>query len=158
MSEDRFNSELFLTTSQVAELLGVHPSTVKRWCNDEELHYEKTEGGHRRIHLKDALDLAREREIRTFLAPFSPYEGHVWSAVAEVVDGGSYERVHTLAMGWLRRGKTDRLGQLFLELGRHPDIPLPPFCDLGIGGFMRHVGEAWLMPGKDINRYSAPGR
>lgn len=143
MSADRFNSELYLTTSQVAELLDVHPSTVKRWCNDEDLHYDKTDGGHRRIHLKDALELARERSIPTFLQPFSPYEGHVWSAVAEVVEGASYDRVHTLAMGWLRRGKTDRLAQLFFELGRHPDIAFPAFCDHGIAGFMRLVGEAW---------------
>lgn len=60
-----------------------------------------------------------------------------------MVDGASYDRVHTLAMGWLRRGKTDRLGQLFFELGRHPDIAFPLFCDRGIGGFMRLVGEAW---------------
>jgi len=143
MSDDRFNSELFLTTSQVADLLDVHPSTVKRWCNDEELHYAKTDGGHRRIHLKDALDLARERDIPTFLQPFRPYEGHVWSAVSEVVEGPSYERVHTLAMGWLRRGKMDRLAQLFFELGRHPEIPFPSLCDRGIAGFMRLVGEAW---------------
>lgn len=143
MSAERFNSDLFLTTSQVAELLDVHPSTVKRWCNEGDLAFDKTGGGHRRIHLTDALALARDREIATFLAPFAPYEGHVWSGVNEVVDSGSYARVHSLAMGWLLRGKTARLHQLFLELGRHPQIPFGAFCDLGIGGFMREVGEAW---------------
>lgn len=143
MSPERFNSELFLTTSQVAELLDVHPSTVKRWCNEGDLVFDKTGGGHRRIHLTDALSLAREKEISTFLSPFSPYEGHVWSAVNEVVDSGSYARVHALAMGWLLRGRTTRLSQLFLQLGRHPLIPFTGFCDLGIGGFMREVGEAW---------------
>jgi excisionase family DNA binding protein len=39
-----FNSELFMTTSEVADLLGVHSSTVKRWTDAEELDPHKTEG------------------------------------------------------------------------------------------------------------------
>jgi len=143
MSAERFNSDLFLTTSQVADLLEVHPSPVKRWCNDGELLFDKTGGGHRRIHLTDALSLARSREIPTFLAPFSPYEGHVWTAVNQVVDTGSFDRIHALAMGWLLRGKTSRLSRLFLEVGRHPQVPFPAFCDVGIAGLMKEVGEAW---------------
>lgn len=143
MSPERFNSDLFLTTSQVADLLDVHPSTVKRWCNEGDLVFDKTEGGHRRIHLRDALDLAGAREIPTFLTPFTPYEGHVWSGVNQVVESGSYDRIHALAMGWLLRGRTTRLGQLFLELGRHPQIPFTSFCDRGIAGFMKEIGAAW---------------
>jgi excisionase family DNA binding protein len=143
MSAERFNSDLFLTTSEVADLLSVHASTVKRWCNEGDLVFDKTAGGHRRIHLNDVLGLAREREIETFLESFSPYEGHVWSAVTEVVTSGDFSRVHSLAMGWLMRGKTDRVAQLFLELGRHPGVPFESFCDEGIRGFMVEVGNAW---------------
>lgn len=143
MSPERFNSDLFLTTSQVADLLNVHPSTVKRWCNEGDLAFDKTGGGHRRIHLTDVLSLAREKDIPTFLSPFEPYEGHVWTAVNEAVDTGSFARVHALAMGWLLRGKAERLSRLFLELGRHPQISFASFCDLGVGGFMREVGDAW---------------
>lgn len=140
---ERFNSELYLTTSQVADLLSVHPSTVKRWANEGSVEIDKTEGGHRRIHLQDALEMARSRDIKTFLAPFSPYEGHVWSAVSEVVSSGSFERVHALAMGWLTRGHLRRMGWLFRELGRRPDIPFADFCDHGVRGFMYQVGETW---------------
>ncbi|MDT8342437.1 MAG: excisionase family DNA-binding protein [Longimicrobiales bacterium] len=143
MSAERFNSDLFLTTSQVADLLDVHGSTVKRWCNEGELAFEKTGGGHRRIHLSDALALARARDIPTFLAPFAPYEGHVWSAVGEAADAGSFQRVHALAMGWLMRGRVERLGNLFLELARHPRIPFSRFADDAVGGFMRQIGDAW---------------
>ncbi len=140
---ERFNSELFLTTTQVADLLDVHPSSVKRWCNDGELSVDKTEGGHRRIHLQEALELARVRGIDTYLAPFSPYEGHVWTAVRRVVDDGAFDRVHSLAMGWLARGHLRRLARLYLELGRHPDVDFAAFCDEGIRGFMRQIGDAW---------------
>ncbi|MEJ2540619.1 MAG: helix-turn-helix domain-containing protein [Gemmatimonadota bacterium] len=143
MSAERFNSDLYLTTSQVAQLLDVHASTVKRWCNDGELAFDKTGGGHRRIHLNDVLGLAREREIPTFLEGFGPYEGHVWTALSEVVESGDFGRLHSLAMGWLMRGKTERVAQLFLELGRHPQIPFEVFCDQGVRGFMADVGSAW---------------
>ena len=140
---ERFNSELFLTTSEVAELLGVHASSVKRWCNEGGLEIEKTEGGHRRIHLQDAVELARSRSIPTFLSPFTPYEAHVWTAVRQVLDEGSFDRIHSLALGWLQRGHLRRIGRLFVELGRHAEISLPLFCDEGVRGFMELVGEAW---------------
>jgi MerR family transcriptional regulator, light-induced transcriptional regulator len=140
---ERFNEGLLLTTTQVATLLSVHPSTVKRWSNEGEVEVDKTEGGHRRIHLQDALALARKRGIDTFLDPFTPYEGHVWTALDQVVATGSFARVHTLALGWLRRGHLDRLGRMFQALGRHPEVPFPAFCDHGVRGFMEEVGALW---------------
>lgn len=140
---ERFNSELYLTTSQVAELLSVHPSTVKRWCNEKDLEATKTGGGHRRLHLQDVLELARERSIQTYLDPFAPFEGHVWTAMDQVINEGSFEGIHSLAMGWLTRGQIRRLTALFRELGRHPGVSFSDFCDRGIRGFMREVGETW---------------
>lgn len=140
---ERFDDTLHMTTSQVAELLDVHPSTVKRWCNDGELAFDKTEGGHRRIHLADVLDLTRERSIHTMLDHFSPYEAHVWNAVNEAAESGSFDRVHALALGWLDRGQIQRMGWLFRELGRHPRIPFEQFADRCIRGFMIQIGDLW---------------
>jgi len=140
---ERFNSDLFLTTTQVAELLSVHPSTVKRWCNEGDLAFDKTDGGHRRLHLHDVLSLSRERSIPTFLDPFTPYEGHVWTAVNQAVHGDSFHRAHSLAMGWLTRGHIRRISALFTALARQPGLSFARFCDEGIRGFMEEVGETW---------------
>ena len=140
---ERFNSDLFLTTTQVAELLSVHPSTVKRWCNEGDLEFAKTDGGHRRLHLHDVLSLSRTRSIPTFLDPFAPYEGHVWTAVNQAVHGGSFHRVHSLAMGWLTRGHVRRISALFSSLARQPGLSFARFCDEGVRGFMEEVGETW---------------
>ena len=140
---ERSNSDLFLTSSDAAKLLSVHPSTVKRWCNEGELAFATTEGGHRRIHLNDLLVLTRRRGIATFLDSFHPFEGHVWSAFRQVIDKGSFHRVHSLAMGWLGRAHIDRLTRLFVELGRQPEVPFGRFVDDGIRGFMVLVGQAW---------------
>ena len=39
----------FLTSAKAAALLGVSPSTIKRWVDDGTLRSERTAGGHRRI-------------------------------------------------------------------------------------------------------------
>ncbi len=46
----------WLTLSQVAETLGVHPSTVRNWADKGYLPSHRTQGGHRRFFRKE-LDL-----------------------------------------------------------------------------------------------------
>lgn len=140
---ERFDDRQVLSTSQVADLLSVHPSTVKRWCEAGTISAGKTAGGHRRFRLHDVLAGARERGVSTILDPFTPYEGHVWSALEAVRGERSFGRVHALAMGWITRGQHDRVGRLFEMLGHHPDVPLPLLLDEGVGGFMARVGESW---------------
>lgn len=135
---------MLLTSSGVADLLDVHPSTVKRWCDDGSLGSEKTEGGHRRIHLTDALGTGRSKGIPTFLDPFHPWEANVWLAVSEVEEEGSFRRLHNLALGWLSKGDTDLLGRLLYELARRPKVSLTHFLDVGIRGLMVRVGEEWM--------------
>jgi excisionase family DNA binding protein len=53
----------YLSTSQVAESLGVSVSTVKRWVEEEILPAQKTAGGHRKLLLTDVLDLARRNNL-----------------------------------------------------------------------------------------------
>lgn len=140
---ERFNPDLTLTSTETADLLEVHPSTVKRWCNDGELLSAKTSGGHRRLHLEDIMEFARQREIRTVLTPFHPYEPHVWTALREIRQEGSFRRLHDLAMGWVGRGQLRRLGLLFETLGRDAELDLCTFCDQGVRGLMRRVGVEW---------------
>jgi excisionase family DNA binding protein len=139
----RLDSSATLTTTQVAELLAVHPSTVKRWCNEGELAVHRTVGGHRRIDLHDALTLARERKIASFLHAFAPDEHAVWIAVDHLLETGDFAPVHALAMDWLAAGQMRLLGELFYVLGRHPRIAFTDFCDVGVKGFMTRVGESW---------------
>lgn len=46
----------WLTLSAVAELLGVHPSTVRNWADQGQLPVHRTQGGHRRF-LRNELEL-----------------------------------------------------------------------------------------------------
>lgn len=134
---------LELTSSETASLLAVHPSTVKRWCNDGELASASTPGGHRRISIDAAVEFAEDRGIRTVLTPFHPFEPHVWTALREVEERGSFDALHALGLQWARRGAFERLEQLFIALGRSGTVPFCDFCDRGIRGLLRHVGDEW---------------
>jgi len=48
----------WLTLSQAAHRLGVHPTTLRRWADKGEIRCMRTPGGHRRF---------REEDVRTFL-------------------------------------------------------------------------------------------
>jgi len=140
---DAHDAELTLTTSETASLLEVHPSTVKRWCNDGELASMKTEGGHRRIPLEDAVAFATARGMSTVLSPFHPYEPHVWTALRDVREKSSFKRLEALAMGWIARGQLRRVGDLFDALGRDPAVDICSLCDEGVRGVMYAVGQEW---------------
>lgn len=139
---ERFSSVLLLTSSQVADLLDVHVSTVKRWTNEGDLKSSTTAGGHRRIHLDDALEVARRRGISTYLDAFAPFQGHVWRAVREAEDASDFRRVQSLAMGWLLREHAQRVGDLFVQLGTRGRIPFDQLFDRGIREFLVRVSEA----------------
>jgi len=141
MSED--SVPLLLTTSAAGNLLGVHPSTVKRWSDEGALSTVKTGGGHRRIHLKDVLTAARERGISTFLDQFSPWESNVWLAVNEASGPKGFGRLIGLSLAWLAQGETDLLGRLFFETGSRKEIPFTRFLDECVRGFMVSVGTEW---------------
>jgi excisionase family DNA binding protein len=138
-----FNSELFMTTSEVADLLGVHSSTVKRWTDAAELASQKTDGGHRRIYLQSVLEFARARDVGTFLDAFEPFESHVWLAARDAIRHDDFKRTVTLAMGWLVRGHPKRITALFHELGSRADLPFSVLCDRAIQPFMAEVGTLW---------------
>jgi len=135
--------QLLLSTSEVGDLLGVHPSTVKRWAQQDLLTYSRTRGGHRRFRLREVLEGAREQGIRTFLDRFHPWEANVWLALSAAGAGGDFSKLINLALSWLRQGDTDLLGHLFFEVAERGEIPFPTFLDHAVRGFMARVGEEW---------------
>ncbi len=48
----------WVSLKQAAELLGVHPATVRNWADKGELPSRRTPGGHRRFHKTDLLQYA----------------------------------------------------------------------------------------------------
>lgn len=51
----------WLSLSQAAQLLGVHPTTLRRWADQGEVPVRVTPGGHRRFRRADVLALLQDR-------------------------------------------------------------------------------------------------
>ena len=54
------NSDRYLKTSEVAELLHVSPKTVTRWAQDGRLPRSRSLGGHRRFPARAIEKIARD--------------------------------------------------------------------------------------------------
>lgn len=132
-----------LSTTQVGDLFEVHPSTVKRWCERGELACHRTEGGHRRIHLSDALRRGPEGAVARELAAFGPDAGSVWLAEQAAISDQDFEPARELTDAWLREREFHGIKAFLVYLGRnHPEI-LPHLLDAVTREVMRGVGQWW---------------
>jgi len=143
METARLDPDPVLSTTEVGELFGVHPSTVKRWCDRGRLRFSRTDGGHRRIRLSEALQRARDEEIPLPLRAFGGEAGSVWEASRAAVEDGDYRRARALARAWLDAWRVEAIGELFVHLGRHTEANLSRLFDDGIRLVLRDVGERW---------------
>jgi len=55
------NEETWFTLSEAAELLNIHPTTLRRWADGGDIPALVTPGGHRRFAATDLARFARER-------------------------------------------------------------------------------------------------
>ncbi len=54
-------AEQWLSLSQAAEMLNIHPTTLRRWADDGEIAVMLTPGGHRRFAISDIEQFAEDR-------------------------------------------------------------------------------------------------
>nr|WP_290665115.1 helix-turn-helix domain-containing protein [Ardenticatena sp.] len=96
----------WLTLKEASELLGVHPSTLRRWSDEGKITTIRTRGGHRRFHRRDIEALLQQG--------ISEHEATSMSSIAG--------RVHThhpewgQALGNEARSHARELGQRLLGL------------------------------------------
>lgn len=89
--------EKWLTLSQAAELLGVHPTTLRRWADNGDIPVQVTPGGHRRFleselrkriqRSEDSAPQSTEQQAITFSrssAPATDHTGRAWADFALV--------------------------------------------------------------------------
>ncbi len=125
----------FISPRELAEALGVSESSLKRWVDAGKIHAMKTEGGHRRIALTEAV-----RFVRDTGAPVARPELLDMPEVA-------------VAQERTRRG-ADQLLDLLIEgdvvgargwlLGRYlSGMSIAALCDGPVKEAMHALGELW---------------
>ncbi len=121
-----------LSPRELAEALGVSESSLKRWVDAGKLHAARTEGGHRRISVAEAL-----RFIRESGAPVARPELLHMPEVAQTGD-----RSDATLLGHLLRG--DARAARGWVLARYLEgEPIAALCDGPIKNAMHAIGERW---------------
>lgn len=121
-----------LSPKELAEALGVSESSLKRWVDAGKLHAARTEGGHRRISVAEAL-----RFIRESGAPVARPELLHMPEVAQTGD-----RSDATLLAHLQRG--DARAARGWVLARYLEgEPIAALCDGPIKNAMHAIGERW---------------
>ncbi len=80
MSDYLLETEQWLTLSQAAKMLNVHPTTLRRWADNGEIPFMLTPGGHRRFSSSDMQRFATDRRRLSR----GPDVGEIWAERALV--------------------------------------------------------------------------
>ena len=131
-----------VSSRQAANLLGVHESSIKRWCNDGDMACEYTAGGHRRITLREIMEFARRQNMDCLLLPFGSDALMIWNGANELKSGRPADVLRVKLREWLMHAENARVQALF-QLCRSLDIRTPVLFDRLLGGVMAEIGDSW---------------
>lgn len=136
------DEQISVSTRQASELLGVHESSVKRWCNAEDLACWLTPGGHRRIPVAALVAFAEGQDIQLPLRSFGEDAGFVWDGL-ERARRDDAEALVKLTYRWLEKGFSYFPARLIAYLGEE-GFSVGWILDRLIGPAMRRVGHGYL--------------
>jgi excisionase family DNA binding protein len=112
---DMSDSSEWVSLRRAAEILGVHPATVRNWADKGELRSRRTPGGHRRFN---KLDLMHYAESQGELQPIEVQviiQNALGQTRMQVSDGTLSEMPWYAAMSEDTRQEMRRAGRLLLE-------------------------------------------
>ncbi len=133
---------MHITTGDAAEILRVHESTVKRWCDAGRVDFMLTSGGHRRIVLQSLLAYAADGGLECELLAFDAQGEAAYEAMLRVVREDDFGEAGDLVSDWLRLGDVDRTA-LYLCYLFHNSVSCAAICDEIVQPVMGGVGQEW---------------
>ncbi|PJF32590.1 MAG: hypothetical protein CUN52_00845 [Phototrophicales bacterium] len=104
----------WISLKQAAELLGVHPATVRNWADEGKITSQRTAGGHRRF-LKNDLNKFTHPEALQPIEVQLILQNALGQARMDVGDGALSEQIWYKTMGEETRQTLRVLGREILE-------------------------------------------
>ncbi len=131
----------WISSRQAADILGVHESSVKRWCNASRLNVSRTSGGHRRIQFSDLMNFVRSEGLECALSDFAPDEFSVWQA-GELAQHGDLSAMADLFFQALFDGDVDRQERL-LAYAATQGSTVVDILQYIFAPALRRIGSSW---------------
>lgn len=135
--------DIAVSSRRASDLLGVHESTIKRWCNSGMLACESTAGGHRRIAISTLVTFARENDIPFELTPFGEYAGAVWNGYKACTQSDDFGTLSDLVHTWMEESQSVRIAELFRYLAEK-QIGFATIFDRILVAAMHRIGDGYI--------------
>ncbi|MEX0599621.1 MAG: helix-turn-helix domain-containing protein, partial [Rhodothermales bacterium] len=132
---------LKVTTGEASEIVHVHESTIKRWCDAGRIDHVRTPGGHRRVVLSSLLDYARTEDLECDFLQFGERAEIVYQTLERARDERFSASVAFLFGGLRDRG--DETIGAFLKLLLTQGLRLEQLFDKVVGPVLHRVGNGW---------------
>jgi excisionase family DNA binding protein len=128
-----------LSPKDLADVIGVSESSLKRWVDEGKLEATRTAGGHRRIPLHAAMRFIRDTNARLTRPDLLGLPDFSHQPVNDVLnDGADAALLEALQAGDARRAR----GLVFAYLLHSRSVA--GVCDGPIAHAMHRIGEMWL--------------
>ena len=130
------------STRDLAALLSVTETTVKRWADEGEIRCSKTLGGHRKFTLKDVIAFAEKHDysLPGLLPPKGP--GREAEQLEFNIQTGNYIRIADMVRDKALSGDAEGLTEILLHLLRH-HIGIALIADEIVRPAMVRIGDLW---------------
>ncbi|MBN1632585.1 MAG: helix-turn-helix domain-containing protein [Ignavibacteria bacterium] len=133
-----------LTSSQVAELINVNVSTVKRWTDSGEIKCTHTLGKHRKYRIQDIIEFATKNHIQINPSLYYP-EGENNEEIRQInfaVYSNDYQFLSNAFYNYILSGNKSKAENLLKLIYGHK-VPLGTICDSVIASSLKHIGKDW---------------
>lgn len=135
----------WLSLSEAADLLGVHPSTLRTWADQQKLPSHRTPGGHRRFRRSDLEDWARSQRQGPMPGPVRVVQATLGRTRLEVSAGNLVTQTWYARLSESARKQHREIGsQLLTALQRYLSEPAER-SDILISA--RELGESYYRIG-----------
>jgi len=140
-----------LSTKEVAALINVTESTIKRWADENVIPCHRTIGGHRKFSLQDILHFAEKNAypVSGTIAPPVTQRGGQGLDIA--VQTRNYAKIADIFYAMALQADRPAVYELLSYLSKH-HIPLATLADLVIRPAMTRIGQEWHDGTLEINR------
>ncbi len=140
-----------LSTKEVASLLHVTETTVKRWAEEGKIPHTKTLGGHRKFLMNDIVDFAEQAKLRISGLIPPPISSKQFEELEFGVQTRNYGKLSKIFFEEALQADRAGIFELLLYLAKH-HIPFTSIADEIIRPAMVRIGELWESGKLEVNQ------
>ncbi len=133
-------TEILFTTMDVARMLQVDKSTVKRWTDEGKLKCFRTPGGHRKFRAEDLYQFMSEYNYGVSPVNLYPQFASDEAVIRRIIAQKEFNVLASVCFSSAIKGKRDEVVRLFSEIYRY-GLPLPQIFDEVLRPSLRRIDD-----------------